>query len=96
MIESINVKLGGNVITCTVEELKAFQEELNKLFPKHTVPNIVGGPPSVTPPITPNSPNGWPYYPPGVRDFNPNYPYTDNIGDNKTLIKSTELPLTAT
>jgi len=33
MIESINVKLGGTVLTCTVEELKAFQKELNKLFP---------------------------------------------------------------
>ena len=33
MIESINVKLGGTVLTCTVEELKAFQIELNKLFP---------------------------------------------------------------
>ena len=37
MIKDIKLVLGGKEFICTVKELKAFQKELNELFPKETL-----------------------------------------------------------
>ena len=43
MIQDIKVVLGGKEFICTVKELKAFQKELNELFPTETRADTLNG-----------------------------------------------------